>query len=231
MMRRVFILLVVFLFGLVFLNVAVGYEELQSLRPLARHYVAQGPVELGVPNIVTAILITYRGFDTLGEVAVLFMVAASVGLLLKKNEGDRNTAEKPISERKAGEIVITGAAVLMPFIFTFGAYVIVNGHLSAGGGFQGGAIVASGVMLLLLARPESELNISMLSIIESLAGAFYILIGVSGIILAGGFLDGRFLPLGEFGAFISAGAVPLISALIGIKVGAELSVILSSFKS
>jgi len=119
----------------------------------------------------------------------------------------------------------------MPFIFTFGAYVIVNGHLSAGGGFQGGAIVASGVMLLLLARPESELNISMLSIIESLAGAFYILIGVSGIILAGGFLDGRFLPLGEFGAFISAGAVPLISALIGIKVGAELSVILSSFKS
>lgn len=231
MIRRILVLLVVFLFGLVFLNLAVGYEELQSLRPLARHYVAEGPVELGAPNIVTTILITYRGFDTLGEVAVLFMVAASVGLLLKKNKSDRDIGDQPVSGRKAGEIVVTGAAVLMPFIFTFGSYVIVNGHLSAGGGFQGGAIVASGVMLLLLAWPESELNITILSIVESLAGVFYILIGITGIILAGGFLDGRFLPLGEFGSFISAGAIPLISALIGIKVGAELSVILSSFKN
>jgi multicomponent Na+:H+ antiporter subunit B len=116
-------------------------------------------------------------------------------------------------------------------IFTFGVYVIANGHLSAGGGFQGGAIVASGVMLMLLARPQVVLNGAALSIIESVAGVLYVALGILGLGLAGGFLDPRFLPLGEFGAFVSAGAIPLISALLGIKVGAELSVIIDRFRS
>ncbi len=51
-----------------------------------------------------------------------------------------------------------GAEVVLPLIFLFGAYVIMNGHLSAGGGFQGGAVVASGVMLLMLAYPSGPLH-------------------------------------------------------------------------
>jgi multicomponent Na+:H+ antiporter subunit B len=207
---------------------------LQALRPLAWYYVVRGPVELGAPNIVTGILITYRGFDTLGEVAVLFMVAASVGVLLKE-ESDATSAtaaeETTSVRRPAGEIVHTGKQVLLPMILTFGAYVIVNGHLSAGGGFQGGAIVASAVMLMMLARPRSTLNVALLSVVESLAGVIYVCIGVLGLVLAGGFLDARFLPRGEFGAFFSAGAIPLISALLGVKVGAELSVIIDRFRS
>jgi multicomponent Na+:H+ antiporter subunit B len=239
-MRRVFVLLTVALFALIFWRIVGGYSELQALRPLAEHYVVQGPIELGAPNIVTGILITYRGFDTLGEVAVLFMVAASVGLLLK---GESTTAQAPAEpgpvsdeehdapRRPAGEIVRTGTQVLLPMILTFGAYVIVNGHLSAGGGFQGGAIVASGVMLMLLARPGAELNVALLSVVESFAGVIYVFIGILGLVLAGGFLDPRFLPRGEFGAFFSAGAIPLISALLGVKVGAELSVIIDRFRS
>ena len=48
--------------------------------------------ELGAPNIITGILLTYRGFDTLGEVAVLFMVAAGVGLVLgaRRDDGAKN---------------------------------------------------------------------------------------------------------------------------------------------
>lgn len=227
MMRRIAAAAVVLLLALLFARLAAGYVELDTLRPLARFYVAEGPGDLGAPNIVTGILITYRGFDTLGEVAVLFMVAASVGLLLKQDSvlGDATP------RRAASEIVRTGVGVLLPLIFTFGAYVIVNGHLSAGGGFQGGAIVASGVMLMLLARPGMTLNLALLSVIESFAGVFYVLLGIMGLVLAGGFLDPRFLPKGEFGAFISAGAIPLISALLGIKVGAELSVIIDRFRN
>lgn len=293
MMRHIFVAVIVVLFGLIFARMVGGYVELGALRPLALDYVTRAPVELGTPNIITGILITYRGFDTLGEVAVLFMVAASVGLLLKKDEGKTSGAAKatvgkapaaktpakpvlartaagradaartaaakanagkagaasasavaaktakvtePAEEdeakpREASEIVRTGTEILLPLIFTFGAYVIVNGHLSAGGGFQGGAIVASGVMLMLLARPGASLNVALLSIIESFAGVFYVGLGILGLILAGGFLDPRFLPKGEFGAFISAGAIPLISALLGIKVGAELSVIIDRFRS
>jgi multicomponent Na+:H+ antiporter subunit B len=233
-MRRAIALLTVVLFAVVFWRLVGGYSELQALRPLAWYYVVRGPVELGAPNIVTGILITYRGFDTLGEVAVLFMVAASVGVLLKE-ESDATSAtaaeEATPARRPAGEIVHTGKQVLLPMIFTFGAYVIVNGHLSAGGGFQGGAIVASAVMLMMLARPRSTLNVALLSVVESLAGVIYVCIGVLGLVLAGGFLDARFLPRGEFGAFFSAGAIPLISALLGVKVGAELSVIIDRFRS
>ena len=232
-MRRVFVVLTVVLFALIFWRLVSGYSELQALRPLAEHYVVQGPIELGAPNIVTGILITYRGFDTLGEVAVLFMVAASVGLLLKgeSTEAAAETDDDSSPRREPGEIVRTGMQVLLPMILTFGAYVIVNGHLSAGGGFQGGAIVASGVMLMLLARPGAALNVAALSVVESFAGVIYVFIGILGLVLAGGFLDPRFLPRGEFGAFFSAGAIPLISALLGVKVGAELSVIIDRFRS
>ena len=201
MIRRGFALLAVLLLALVFIRLIGGYSELSALRPLAEHYVTQGPIELGVPNIVTGILITYRGFDTLGEVAVLFMVAASVGLLLEKDGGE---AAEPAAGREASEIVSTGTQVLLPLILAFGAYVILNGHLSAGGGFQGGAIVASGAMLMLLARPGSTLNLAALSVIESLDGVIYVSLGIAGLVFAGGFLDPRFLPAGEFGTFVSA---------------------------
>jgi multicomponent Na+:H+ antiporter subunit B len=234
MTRRVVAALIVALFAIVFWRLIGGYVQLQALRPLAEYYVVRGPLELGAPNIVTGILITYRGFDTLGEVAVLFMVAASVGLLLKEESNaaaEAATDEPTPPRRAAGEIVHTGKQLLLPMIFTFGAYVIVNGHLSAGGGFQGGAIVASAVMLMLLARPRSTLNVALLSVVESFAGVIYVCIGLLGLVFAGGFLDARFLPRGEFGAFFSAGAIPLISALLGIKVGAELSVIIDRFRS
>ena len=282
MMRHAVGALVVLLFGLIFARLISGYVELTALRPLALQYVTQAPAELGTPNIVTGILITYRGFDTLGEVAVLFMVAASIGLLFGKDEAKAAAPTAAAEARTAGraanilgargaatrrgaaakgaparassaeaasaspaaneaapaaarpsepsEIVRTGTDVLLPLIFTFGAYVIVNGHLSAGGGFQGGAIVASGAMLMLLARPSFRLDVALLSVIESAAGVLYVSLGVLGLIFAAGFLDPRFLPKGEFGAFISAGAIPLISALLGIKVGAELSVIIDRFR-
>ncbi|HEY0121760.1 MAG TPA: hydrogen gas-evolving membrane-bound hydrogenase subunit E, partial [Rhizobium sp.] len=134
-MRRAFIVLALVLFALGCLRVIGGYSEQQSLRPLAKAYVTQIPAELGAPNIVTGILITYRGFDTLGEVAVLFMVAASVGLILTRDGGkSAKPDDDEIPVRKPGEIVLTGAQVLLPLIFLFGAYVIMNGHISAGGG-------------------------------------------------------------------------------------------------
>ncbi|MGV2979149.1 hydrogen gas-evolving membrane-bound hydrogenase subunit E [Camelimonas sp. ID_303_24] len=230
MIRRVFVALAVALTALVFLVVVGDYAEMQALRPLAQYYVTQVPAQLGAPNVVTGILISWRGFDTLGEVAVLFMVAASVGLLLENNEAGAAPSPRH-ARRPPSEIVTSGAMVLLPLIFTFGAYVIVNGHLSAGGGFQGGAIVASGVMLMLVANASATLNTPLLGAIESAAGVIYVSLGVLGLVLAGGFLDPRFLPKGEFGAFISAGAIPLISALLGVKVGAELSVIIDRFRS
>ena len=91
--------------------------------------------------------------------------------------------------------------------------------------------MASCVLLLLLAKPDYRIKLTHLSVIESLAGLFIVLVGLAGIVLAGGFLDNRVLPLGEFGAFFSAGAIPLLSVLLGAKVGCELSVIIERFRA
>ncbi len=232
MMRRLFTVVAIVSFGLVLASIAIGYTEQQSLRPLAESYVRLVPHELGAPNVITGILLTYRGFDTLGEVAVLFMVAASVGLVLGTRRAGRatSTTDRRDESRPSSEIVRTGAEILVPLICIFAAYIIMNGHLSAGGGFQGGAVIASAVLLTLMAFPQYQPNLEFLSITESVAGALFVLAGIAGLSMAGGFLDNRLLPLGKFGAFFSAGAIPLLSVLLGIKVGCELSVILDRFR-
>ena len=68
----------------------------------------------------------------------------------------------------------------------------------------------------------------MICTVESFAGVLYVGIGLLGLVLAGGFLDNRILPIGDLGQLISAGAIPLIYSLIGLKVGAEFSSMLAS---
>ena len=230
-MRRAFIVIAVTLFAVLFARIAIEYTERQFLPPLAASYVKLVSQELGAPNIITGILLSYRGFDTLGEVAVLFMVAAGVGLVLGERAPRQETAPaEPRAVIATPEIVRTGAAILLPLISIFASYIIMNGHLSAGGGFQGGAIIASGVMLLLLSQTEIGLDHDFLGITESMAGVLFVLAGIAGLVFAGGFLDSRLLPLGQFGAFFSAGAIPVISVLLGVKVGCELSVVIDRFR-
>jgi multicomponent Na+:H+ antiporter subunit B len=233
MIRRAGIVLAVALFGLVFARLTVHHVERQSLPPLGKRYVELVPQALGAPNVITGILLTYRAFDTLGEVAVLFMVAAGVGLVLGRREGrnENPLTDAPQPPRQASEIVRTGAQILVPLIAIFAAYIITNGHLSAGGGFQGGAVVASSAILLLLADPRRRFDQQFLSSTESAAGVLFVLVGVAGLIFASGFLDNRVLPLGQFGTFFSAGAIPLLSVLLGAKVGCELSVIIDRFRA
>jgi len=233
MIRRAGIVLAVALFGLVFARLTVHHVERQSLPPLGKRYVELVPQALGAPNVITGILLTYRAFDTLGEVAVLFMVAAGVGLVLGRREGrnENPLTDAPQPPRQASEIVRTGAQILVPLIAIFAAYIITNGHLSAGGGFQGGAVVASSAILLLLADPRRRFDHQFLSSTESAAGVLFVLVGVAGLIFASGFLDNRVLPLGQFGTFFSAGAIPLLSVLLGAKVGCELSVIIDRFRA
>jgi multicomponent Na+:H+ antiporter subunit B len=236
-MQRILSAGAVVLFALILASIAIGYTEQQTLRPLAESYVRLVPQELGAPNVITGILLTYRAFDTLGEVAVLFMVAAGVGLVLtasgKSSTAKSSRAGGKDAEHKtpASEIVQSATQIMVPLIAIFAAYIIMNGHISAGGGFQGGAVIASAVLLLLLANPSQALNNAFLSITESLAGVLFVCVGIAGLIFAGGFLDNRVLPLGQFGAFFSAGAIPVLSVLLGVKVGCELAVILDRFRS
>ncbi|MCA8882145.1 MAG: hypothetical protein KDA50_00065 [Rhodobacteraceae bacterium] len=216
--------------AVVFGRIAGAYVEPTALGDLAAGYIVLSPGELSVPNVITGILLAYRSFDTLGEVAVLYMVAASLGPLLQQVETPRAT-EAPRLSDTPGEIIDSGHVALLPMIGVFGAYVILFGHLSAGGGFQGGAIIATGIEFYMIARVTSAINVKAFSACESGVGVAFVVVGIFGLVWAGGFLDPRFLPAGELGQFVSGGAIPLVSLLLGIKVAAELSVVLERFRS
>ena len=227
MIQRLLIFLTLLLTATIFARLALNYTEHSQLTKLATHYAGQGPAELGAPNLVTAVVVTYRGLDTLGEVTVLFISAAGVGLMLRRRQ---QVAVEVEDKKPASEIVVTAAQLLMPMVFLFGVYVFVNGHLSPGGGFQGGAIIAAGSLLLLLALPGAELRQRLIAVTESLSGFSYVVVGLLGVILAGGFLDNRIMSLGTYGTLFSAGAIPIIYTLVGLKVGAELSAVLGRFR-
>ena len=234
MIKRLFIFAVLILMGMVFLKLGMNYSENGTLLKLGHYYVDKGPAELGAANIVTSVVVTYRGLDTLGEVTVLFISAAGVGLMLrrsrKKDDDEENGDATMRRHKPSSEIVETATELLLPMVILFGIYVFLNGHLSPGGGFQGGAIIASGTMFLLLALPESHISRVMISFTESLSGFGYVIVGVLGVTMAGGFLDNRIMGLGEYGSLFSAGAIPLIYTFVGLKVGFELSAVLDRFR-
>jgi multicomponent Na+:H+ antiporter subunit B len=225
--KKIATFLVLIGIALMFFQIFETYHGNTSLNKTAAYYAANGPDELGSANLVTSVVVTYRGLDTLGEVTILFLVASIIGFFLKVEKEAKTKREV----RDGGEILQTASSVLVPIIFLFGAYVFVNGHLSPGGGFQGGAIIASGTLLIFLADPFKKLGHNIITIIESIAGFSYVVIGILGIFLAGGFLDNRILPLGEFGKLFSAGAIPVIYSLVGLKVGSELSAVLGKFNA
>ena len=79
-------------------------------------------------------------------------------------------------------------------------------------------------------RPEVKFDHRLIAWIESTSGVGYVVIGILGILLAAGFLDNHVLPMGKFGTILSAGVIPLIYVLIGLKVGSELTNIIGSLK-
>lgn len=214
---------------------------------LARDYVDASADHLGAANVVTAVVVTYRGLDTLGEVTVLFAATAGVGFVItrRRRRDEYAVAEgrdvgmhsgieclNPSRESQGpSEILRTAARFLAPVLLLFGAYIFVHGHLTPGGGFQGGVVVTAAVVLSIFGAPERRIGHRVMTVIESLSGLSYVAIGILGIVLAVGFLDPTFLPAGSLGRLFSAGAIPLIYSVVGLKVGTELAGVVDRLRS
>lgn len=241
MLKRILVLLLMVGVAWAFFPLT-GSLTTSEVGPLAKRYLQEGPGDLGAANLVTSVVVTYRGLDTLGEVTVLFAAAAGVALVMGyRREESPGAGEAAGTGHPTGahagdgehigdteahppsEILTTAAGLLVPLFLLFGVYIFSHGHLTPGGGFQGGVVIASAVLLALLGRTMKTVHHGLLSALEMLAGASYVAVGLLGLWLAAGFLDPRFLPSGEVGSLFSAGAIPIIYSLVGIKVGAELS--------
>jgi multicomponent Na+:H+ antiporter subunit B len=127
-----------------------------------------------------------------------------------------------------GFILRAGADLLFPLLIVVGLYIVLHGHLTPGGGFQGGVILATAFVLPVLARPGQVPSHGSLALIEGLAGAAFIVTGFAALAYDRAFLAPLLAP-GLLGTLISAGTLPILYLAVGLKVGAELAALLIRF--
>ena len=111
-------------------------------------------------------------------------------------------------------------------IFLYGIYIIVHGHLTPGGGFAGGALIAGAFILLILAFGSDVLKLkeeeAESSIIENAAILMVLILALMGLLFGTKVFFANYLPKGTIGELVSAGVIPLYNIFIGIEVAAAI---------
>ena len=187
-------------------------------------------------NVVASVTFDYRGVDTLGEEFILFAAVIGVAILLRARRDEREEPpDEDAADRRApgtsNAVRVLGLALVGPVVL-FGVYVVTHGHLSPGGGFQGGVVLATGALLVFLSGEYVTLRrVSpevLLDSAESVGAAGYVLVGLLGVAAGATFLA-NVLPLGQPGALLSGGTIPLINLAVGLEVAGGFILLLSEF--
>ena len=161
---------------IVLLLVAVNFDpsfgviDAPTNNEVATKYIEDCVTDTGATNVIAGMILDYRAFDTLGESTVLFSAVAAVIILLRRAEEKRSAKEKAefdaetatlkeetLTEEKYPNIILQVISkYVVPIIFVFGIYVVLNGHISPGGGFSGGAIIGAGLILYAVSFGERK---------------------------------------------------------------------------
>ena len=197
---------------------------------VSRRYIEQGMQETGAVNIVAGMILDYRAFDTLGESNVLFIAACSVLILLRisseKHGGDavaqlEAEADDRMYEPKNDLILQRIASFLVPLILLFGVYIIMNGHISPGGGFSGGAVMGAGLILYLNAfgfkKTERFFTFKTFKAVSLCALSFYAVSKAYSFFTGANHLS-SFITPGTPGRLFSAGLIPYLNIAVGLVV-------------
>jgi multicomponent Na+:H+ antiporter subunit B len=190
------------------------------------------PGERHTGQLVAATVFDYRGFDTLGEEMILFAAVCGCAALLRvlrsEREEDEQAPARPVPSFAARAL----SAALVGPVMVLGAYVVAHGHLTPGGGFSGGVVVA-GALLLAYAgglglRLRRVGSITMLEGAEALGAAGFLALALAGLIAAGALLK-NFLALGTSGMLLSAGTIPVGNVAVGLEVAGAVALVFSEF--
>jgi multicomponent Na+:H+ antiporter subunit B len=187
-------------------------------------------------DLVAAVNFDYRGFDTLGEEFILFAAVVGVIVILRQLRGESQSphTEKADEHRFGGASdALRGFALAMiATLFAVGGYIVAHGHLTPGGGFQGGVIFATGAFLVFVAGEYLALKRiaphKLVEAGEAAGAAGYALVGLGGLLFAGSFFK-NFLDLGKPGDLLSAGTIFLSSVPVALEVSGAFLLIWSEF--
>lgn len=217
----------------------VGSPSNPSSNEVAAKYIEDGLQDTGAVNIVTGMILDYRAFDTFGESNVLFIATCTVLILLrndkKKGKGSAEDEERRDSfyEPKKDAILQMAARILVPVIMIFGIYVILNGHLSPGGGFSGGAIIGAGLILYLNAfgfeKTEKFFTEKTYKGISFVALLTYCLAKTYSFYMGAHHLESG-IPLGTPGAILSSGLILVLNICVGMVVACTMYAFFALFR-
>jgi multicomponent Na+:H+ antiporter subunit B len=123
-------------------------------------------------------------------------------------------------------IVKKTTQLIAGMVFLYGIYVIIHGHLTPGGGFAGGVILAGAFILLILAFGSDFINLtkeeSGSTLYENLATLIVVFLATSGLLFSARIFFLNWLPKGTVGHLVSAGMLPLYNIFVGIEVAASI---------
>ena len=222
----------ILLIGVLLYTVAMlpryGEENVRADEVVER-YVERGLEETGAVNIVSGMILDYRAFDTLGESHVLFTALICVMILLRVDHKNMRSEYEDyytvLSDRyyslERDTIIRTMGKILLPCIFVYGIYILLNGQNSPGGGFSGGAVMGTGLIITAAAfgfdRVDSflPLRVSMwmtfLSLMfYSFAKGYVFFTGANGL--------ENHIPKGQPGAILSGGLILPLDIAVGLVV-------------
>ena len=181
-------------------------------------------------NVVTAILASYRGFDTFGELIVIF--TAGVGVLGLLDGSPFGADRKPSAPMHHHLVLRIVARALIPVIMIFALYVQFHGDFGPGGGFQAGVIFAAAVILHIMLfgqGPGDPGNNLALRILASVGVLLFALVGVVGMLRGAAFLDYDALAARSLDG--QHAGILLVELGVGITVAAVMVLIFSSFSA
>ena len=186
--------------------------------------------------VVTAVNFDYRALDTLGEEFILFAAVVGVASLFRLLRGERDRAPDDDARGRrvrtsSVAVTVLGLGLVGPTVL-IGLYVVIHGHQTPGGGFQGGVILSSALLIVYLCDQYRTLRqvgpVWLIELAEGLGGASLVLIGVAGLVFGSAFFE-NVLPLGTAGKLLSAGTIPLASGAVGLAVAGGFSFMLTEF--
>jgi multicomponent Na+:H+ antiporter subunit B len=209
-----------------------GDPEAPVQTHVAPWYLEKTPEYIDIPNVVTAVLGSFRGYDTLGEVFVVFTAGIGVLFLLGSGAPGKSLPQEKINEGLRHHLIPRVAGrVLIPFILLFGLYVQFHGEYGPGGGFQAGAIIAAAIILFALLEGEKRalrvLPERVLLGLMAIGPLIYAAVGIAGIVMGGNFLDYSVLSSNPVKG--QQWGILLIEAGVGITVTGVLLAIFHAF--
>lgn len=218
------------LFLLVFVLVmfSISLSDLETLYNNAGKvfFSSNGYFDTGSRNLVTAIYLDYRLFDSLFEAGILLVAVSGVLWISQHNIKEKN-ATFMMDKQKTPELFITFGRLLYPVMLLFGLYIILNGHRSPGGGFQGGAIIATAILILYYIDISKEIDVQTIITIEKIL--FLLLVSISFLsFFTRGDIMTNFIPLNGDIAYKQI-YLYLLNIIIGVKVALGLVAVFTSF--